>query len=55
MISTGLTDFKRVVSPVMADIWNQIIPAIEQKKTEPRKLVPLGGREGGREEKEEEG
>jgi hypothetical protein len=25
------TDFKRVVSPVMADIWKQIIPAIEQK------------------------
>jgi hypothetical protein len=24
------TDFKRVVSPVMAYIWKQIIPAIEQ-------------------------
>ena len=30
------TDFKRVVSPVMADIWKQIIPAIEQKKNRTR-------------------
>jgi hypothetical protein len=35
------TDFKRVLSPVMADIWKQIIPAIEQKKPELRQLVPL--------------
>ena len=39
--STRRTDFKRVVSLVMADVWKQIIPAIEQKKPELRQLVPL--------------
>ena len=40
-IARDRTDFKRVVSPVMADIWKQIIPAIEQKKPEHGQLVPL--------------
>jgi hypothetical protein len=40
-IARDRTGFKRVVSPVMADIWKQIIPAIEQKKPELRQLVPL--------------